>query len=338
MKNHRANAPRRRIFGASFALASFALLAMLGLIGAVAAQSWPERPVKLLVPFAAGGNIDVTGRIVAARLSEAIGQQFVVENRVGGGGIIATEAVARAPADGYTLLWGSTNVIAIVPHIMKAPNDPQKDLAPVSALGASPQVLIVNASIPAKNVKEFVAYVKAQPNKLAYGGGGGAGSASNLIMAQFLKRAGLTMTAISYRGTAPAMNDLIAGHIPVMFGPMSEAFAQAKNPKVRLLAVSSGTRSPRLPDVPSIAESGFPGFDAQSWTGMLAPAGTPKPIITKIAGEIDKALKDPKFVELLRNNGIEPLGYGPEKFAAFIASEIPKWGEAVTIAGVKLQK
>lgn len=326
-----AHTRRRRFLGASLAL-----LASLSLTGAASAQNWPERPVKLLVPFAAGGNIDVTGRIVAARLSETLGQQVVVENRVGGSGIIATEAVARAPADGYTLLWGSTNVIAIVPHITKAPYDPQKDLAPVSALGSSPQVLLVNAKIPAKTVAEFVAWVKAQPAKIAYGGGGGAGSASNLIMSLFLKRAGLQMTSVAYRGTAPALTDLIAGHIPTTFVPISEAYAQRNNPNVRILAVSSGTRSPRIPDVPSIAET-YPGYDAVSWTGMFAPTGTPKAIIDKLAGEIDRALKDPKFLGLLENNGIEPLGYGPEKFAAMIKEEIPKWGEAVEIAGVKLK-
>ena len=300
------------------------------------AQSWPQRPIKLLVPFAAGGNIDVTGRLMAARLSEALGQQVVVENRVGGGGIIATEAVARSAPDGYTLLWASTNVIAIVPHTTKVPYDPVKDFVPISALGASPQVLLVNAQIPAKTVAEFVAYAKSQPKPLAYGGGGGPGSASNLIMALFLKRAGLTMTSVSYRGTAPALTDLIAGHIPTTFVPMSEAYAQITNPNVRVLAVSSGKRSPRMPDVPSIAET-YPGYNAVSWTGMLAPAGTPKPIVDRLAGEMVKAVRDPKFVEQLHNNGIEPLAEGSEKFAAMIAAEIPVWAEAVGIAGVKLQ-
>jgi tripartite-type tricarboxylate transporter receptor subunit TctC len=299
-------------------------------------QAWPERPVKLLVPFAAGGNIDVTGRLMAARLSETLGQQFIVENRVGGGGIIATEAVARAPADGYTMLWASTNVIAIVPATTKVPYDPVKDFAPVSALGASPQVLLVNAKVPVNTVAEFVAYAKSQPAPLAYGGGGGPGSASNLIMALFLHRADLKMTSVAYRGTAPALTDLLAGHIPTTFVPISEAHAQATNPSMRMLAVSSGKRSPRLPDVPSIAET-YPGYHAVSWTGMLAPAGTSKAIVGKIAAEMVRAVNDPKFAEQLRNSGIEPLAEGPEKFAAMIASEIPVWAEAVRIAGVKIQ-
>ncbi len=324
--------PRRRAFGILLAF-----LAIVGFASSANAQSWPQRPIKLLVPFAAGGNIDITGRLMAARLSEVLGQQVIVENRVGGGGIIATEAVARAPADGYTLLWASTNVIAIVPAATKVPYDPVKDFAPVSALGASPQVLLVNSKIPAKTVAEFVAYVKAQPEKLAYGGGGGPGSASNLIMALFLKRAGLEMTAVSYRGTAPALTDLIAGHIPTTFVPMAEAHAQATNPNLRILAVSSGRRSPRMPDVPSIAET-YPGYNAVSWTGMLAPAGTPKEIVERLAVEMVKAAKDPKFVEQLESNGIEPLAEGSEKFAAMIATEIPVWADAVDIAGVKVQR
>jgi len=330
-----ALALRWRALGYSLVIFSFFGVAVFA--GAQAqAQTWPERPVKLLVPFAAGGNIDVTGRLMAARLSETLGQQFVVENRVGGGGIIATEAVARAPADGYTLLWASTNVIAIVPATTKVPYDPVKDFAPVSALGASPQVLLVNAKVPAKTVLEFVAYAKSQPAPLAYGGGGGPGSASNLIMALFLQRADLKMTSVAYRGTAPALTDLIAGHIPTTFVPISEAHAQATNPNMRMLAVSSGKRSPRLPDLPSIAES-YPGYHAVSWTGMLAPAGTPKTVVDKIAAEMVRAVNDPKFAEQLRNSGIEPLAEGPEKFAAMIASEIPVWAKAVEIAGVKLQ-
>jgi tripartite-type tricarboxylate transporter receptor subunit TctC len=332
MKNVPTDAPRRRFLGATLSV-----IAILGTAGAVRAEDWPDRPIKLLVPFAAGGNIDVTGRIVAARLSQVLGQQVVVENRVGGSGIIATEAVARSAPDGYTLLWASTNVMAIVPNTMKVPYDSLKDFAPVSELGSSPQVLLVNSKVPAKTVAEFVAYAKAQPEPLAYGGGGGAGSASNLIMALFLKRADLKMTSIAYRGTAPALTDLIAGHIPTTFVPISEAYAQRNNPNVRMLAVSSGKRSARLPDVPSIAET-FPGYNAVSWTGMLAPAGTPKAIVDRLASEMIKASKDPKFVDLLINNGIDPATEGPEKFGALIAAELPVWAEAVKIAGVKVQQ
>jgi tripartite-type tricarboxylate transporter receptor subunit TctC len=331
MKIHHVCASPRRLVGAGLAI-----LSLFGPCGAATAQSWPDRPIKLVVPFAAGGNIDVTGRLMATRLSLVLGQQMVVENRVGGGGIVAMESVQRSAPDGNTLLWASTNVIAIVPATNKVKYDPAKDFAPISELGSSPQVLVVNAKVPVKTVPEFVAYAKAQPQPLAYGGGGGPGSASNLIMALFLHRADLKMTSVSYRGTAPALTDVIAGQIPVTFVPISEAVAQATNPSIRLLAVSSEKRSARLPDVPSIAET-YPGYNAVSWTGMLAPAGTPKPIIDKLAAEMANAAKDPKFVELLQNNGIDPAVEGPEKFAAFIAAEIPNWAKAVEIAGVKVQ-
>jgi tripartite-type tricarboxylate transporter receptor subunit TctC len=314
------------------------LTAVVVAAGAALAQSWPQRPVKVLVPFAAGGNIDVMGRLAASRLSEAFGQQFVVENRVGGNGIIATEAVARAGADGNTLLWASTSVIAIFPAITKVGYDPVKDLTPVSLFSVAPQVLIVNPKLQAQNVPEFIAYVKAQKDKLAYAGGGGPGSASNLLMSLFLKRAGLEMTNVSYRGTAPALTDLIAGHIPTMFVPISEALPQARAGLIRMLAVSSGTRSREAPEVPTIAEQGFPGFDMASWTGMMAPAGTPKEIIDGMAGEFARALKDPQFVAHMEKAGAEPAAdASPAAFATFIAKEIPLWGEAVKIAGVTLQ-
>jgi tripartite-type tricarboxylate transporter receptor subunit TctC len=316
------------------------ILAFAALAAAATAQvqTWPQRPVKVLVPFAAGGNIDVMGRLASQRLSEAFGYQFVVENRVGANGLIATEAVARAPADGYTLLWASTNVIAIFPAIQKVSYDPQKDLAPVSLFSIAPQVLVVNPKFPAKDVPEYVAYVKAQQQKLAYGGGGGPGSASNLIMSIFMKRAGIEMESVSYRGTAPALQDVIGGHIPSMFVPISEALPQARAGFIRMLGVSSSTRSREAPEVPSIAEQGYSGFHAVSWVGMMAPAATPKPIIDRMAGEFDRALKDPKFLEQVHNSGAEAAAdTSPAAFATFIAKEIPIWADAVKSAGVSLQ-
>jgi tripartite-type tricarboxylate transporter receptor subunit TctC len=314
-----------------------AAAALVGVAGTMQAQEWPQRPVKIVVPFAAGGNIDVLGRLAASRLSEQLGQQFVVENRVGGNGTIAAEAVARSAPDGYTFLWASTSVIAIFPAITKVPYDPIKDFAPVAVLGSNPQVLLVNPNFPAKNVAEFIEHVRSQPNKLAYAGGGGPGSASNLLMALFLKRAGLEMSNVSYRGTAPALTDLIGGHIPTMFIPISEAHHHGKEGRVRMLAVSSGTRARQAPDVPTLAESGFPGFHAVTWTGLMAPAGTPKAIIDNAAEVFARALKDPKFLEQLDTNGVDPMGDGPEKFAEFIKSEVALWADAVKTAGVKLQ-
>ncbi len=300
------------------------------------AQDWPQRPVRLLVGFAAGGNIDNVARLTAQRLSETFGQQFIVENRVGAMGTIAAEAVARAAPDGYTLFWAGTGTVSIFPAMGKPPYDTFKDFAPVSVIGTNPQVLIVNPKLPVTNVKEFVDYVKGQKEKQPYGGGGGPGSVSNLLMALFLKRAGLEMTAVSYRGTAPAMTDVIAGHLPTMFVPLPEAMPQAAGGKVRMIAISDDKRSRSAPEIPTIAESGYPGFRGISWNGLMAPAATPKDIVNRIAAEFARAGKDPKFVAQLDKYGVEPLGLGPEEFVKFLHEDIALWAEAVKIAGVKL--
>ncbi len=315
--------------------------ALLALVAAASAQAqgWPQRPPKVLVPFAAGGNIDIMGRIAAQRLSDAFGQQFIVENRVGANGTIATEAVARASADGYTLLWASPSVIAIFPAMARVNYDPARDLAPVSLFATSPHVLIVHPKILAANLAEFAAYVRSQPARLAYAGGGGPGSVSNLLMATFLKRAGLEMTNVSYRGTSHAVSDLIAGHIPAMFAPISEVLPHARAGSIRMLGVSSAARNPQAPELPTVAEQGFPGFDFISWTGMLATAGTPKEVIDRMGAELTRALKEPAFVEQLGRHGVEPAVVpGPEGFSRFIASEITRWAEAVSDAGVSVQK
>jgi tripartite-type tricarboxylate transporter receptor subunit TctC len=316
----------------------FATFIALAAATTALAESWPTRPVKVVVPFAAGGNIDVMGRLAASRLSNALGQQFVVENRVGANGVIGAEAVARSAPDGYTLLWASTSVVAIFPAITKVAYDPVKSFLPVSLFSVSPQALIVNPKFPAQTVPEFVSYVKAQKGNLAYAGGGGPGSASNLVMALFLKRAGLEMSNVSYRGTAPALTDVIAGHIPTMFIPISEALPQARAGAIRMLAVSGSARAREAPDVPTIAESGYPDFQAESWTGMMAPAGTPNEMIERMSAELARAFKDPQFVAHMHESGVEPAAdASPQAFAAFIGHEITFWGEAVKVAGVTLQ-
>jgi tripartite-type tricarboxylate transporter receptor subunit TctC len=315
-------------------------LAGLGTLAAIAAahaQVWPQKPVKLLVGFAAGGNIDNVARLTATRLSEVFGQQFVVENRVGANGTLAAEAVAHAPPDGYTLFWAGTGTVSIFPAMGKPPYDTVKDFAPVGMIGTNPQVLIINPKIPANSVREFVAYARAQPEKLPYGGGGGPGSVSNLLMSLFLKRAEITMTAVSYRGTAQALTDVIAGHIPTMFAPLPEARPQAEGGKIRMLAVSDDKRAWGAPHVPTIAESGYPGFRGLAWNGLMAPAGTPKEIVDRLAGEFARAAKDDKFVAGLDAYGVEPLGLGPQEFAAFLKEDMAFWAEAVKVAGVSLQ-
>jgi tripartite-type tricarboxylate transporter receptor subunit TctC len=314
-------------------------LALAGCCSAGFAQApaWPQRPVRVLVPFAAGGNIDVIARLTCQRLSEVFAQQFVIENRVGGNGTIAGEQVAHAQPDGYTLFWAGPAVMSIFPAITKSAYDPVKDFKPISVIGLNPQVLVVNAKLPIKDVAEFIVYVKGQTQKLPYAGGGGPGSLSNLLMALFLKRAGLEMTSVSYRGTAPAMTDLVAGHIPTMFVPLSEALPQAQAGNIRMLGVSGEKRAKQATDVPTIAESGFPGFHGESWNGLVAPAATPDDIVNRIAAEFARAAKEPKFAARLDQEGVEPLGSSPAETAKFIAADMALWAEAVKVAGVTLQ-
>jgi tripartite-type tricarboxylate transporter receptor subunit TctC len=300
------------------------------------AQEWPQRPVRMIAPYAAGGNSDVLARLTAQRLSEAFGQQFVVENRVGGNGMIATETVAHSSPDGYTLLWAALPPIVIQPAIGKVPYDPVKDFAPVSVVATNPFVLVVNKDVPVKSVAEFIAWVRAQPTKVSYAEGG-VGSVTHLAMAIFLKRAGLDMINVSYRGNAPALTDVVAGHLPAMVSNVSDALPHLVSGAVRALAVSSDQRTPLLPDVPTLVQSGFPGYRAITWNGPMAPAGTPRPIIDRTAAEIARATKDAKFVERLASLGADPLGNTPDEFAGLIASDLKLWSEAVAVAGIKPQ-
>jgi tripartite-type tricarboxylate transporter receptor subunit TctC len=298
------------------------------------AQLWPQRPVRIIVPYAAGGNSDGMARMVAQRLGDAFGQTFIVENRLGANGAIATEAVARSAADGYTLLWAVTPPVAINPALTKVNYHPIKDFAPISAVAVNAFVLVVNKSFPPKTVAEFIAYVREQPNKLAYSESG-VGSLTHLTMALFLKRAGLQMTNVSYRGNAPALTDVVAGHLPTMFSSIADAIPQAAAGSIRLLAVSGKERAPQLPDVPTVAESGFPGFNVLTWNGLMAPAGTPEDVVDKIAAEIGRSVKDPQFAVRLDQYGVDPLGNTPAEFRAMVAADTHLWAETVQSLGLK---
>lgn len=312
------------------------VLAVIAGIAPAQSQEWPQRPVKIIVPFAPGGNADGMARMIGQRLGEVLGQQFVVENRTGAGGTIAVESVARAPADGYTLLWGVQPQIVIIPAMQKVSYDPVKDLAPISVLATNPFVLVVNGKLPVKSVAEFVSYVKSQPSKLSYGSSG-IGSVAQLAMALFLKRAGLDMTPVHYRGNAPALADVVAGHVPAMFSSLADALPQAQAGHVRLLAISGARRAAQAPDVPTVAEAGHAGYSVVTWNGLMAPAQTPKPIVDRVAAEVGRAVKDPAFAERLTKFGVDPLGNSPVEFAQLIQVEIPLWIEAVAIAGIKSQ-
>jgi tripartite-type tricarboxylate transporter receptor subunit TctC len=307
-----------------------------GLAGEARSQQWPQRPVTLIVPFAPGGNTDGIGRAIAQWLADKLSQQFVVENRAGAGGAIAAELVAHAPADGYTLLVAAAPQIAIVPAISPTHYDPVKDFAPISVVGTNPFVLAVNKDAPVKTIAEFVAYVRAQPQQLSYASAG-IGSLNHLSMALFLKLAGIQMIHVPYKGNAPAMSDVVAGHVPAIFTNLSDALPQAAAGTIRLIGVSSDKRAPQIPDVPTVAEQGFPTFKTRTWNALMAPAGTPSAIVERLAGEVARATKDPAFAERLDRFGVDPLGDSPAEFAALIAADIAFWAEAIRIAGVKEQ-
>ncbi|MEN3375235.1 MAG: putative tricarboxylic transport rane protein [Hyphomicrobiales bacterium] len=302
----------------------------------VLAQDWPQRPVTLIVPFAAGGNTDGIARITAQRLGETLGGHFVVENRTGAGGALAAETVAKAAPDGYTLLIAALPVMAIVPAINKVRYDSQKDFAPISNIATNPFVLVVNKDIPAKTLREFIDYVKARDGQLTYGSAG-IGSLNHLSMALFLKKAGIAMTHVPYKGNAPALSDVIAGHVPAMFSNFSDALPQANAGNVRMIALSADKRSPLADQVPTLAESGFPDFNILTWNGLMAPADTPKPIVEKIAAAIATAVRDPKFSARLSEFGVDPLGNSPDEYREMLARDVAIWAEAVDIAGVRQQ-
>jgi len=311
-----------------------AIAALIAFAGSAAAGEWPEKPVRIIYPYAAGSTGDATARLIARRLSDGFGQPFIVENRVGANGVIGTDAVARSAPDGYTLLWGATPQIAISPAMTKVPYDASADFVPITAVSTNRFALLVNAKVPVKTVAEFIEYVRAQPKGFTYAEGG-AGSISHLAMVLFLNRANLKGTNVSYKGSQPALTDVVAGHLPAMFALFGDALAQAQNGAIRLLAVSSEQRSAQAPDVPTIAESGFPGFKTTSWWGLMAPARTPKVIVDRIAAEVSKTIKDPKIVEQLTAFGVDPLGSGPAEFADMVHADIELWAQAVEFAGLR---
>lgn len=298
------------------------------------ASDWPKRPVKLVVPFAPGGNTDGIARLIGQHLGAKLGESFVVENRLGAGGMIAASALARAAPDGYTMMMAALPQIAILPALEKADYDPVKDFTPISNVASNPFCLVSNPDFEPKTLQEFVAYVKARPGKLAYASGG-TGSVSHLTMVLFLHRAGLDMVHVPYKGGAPAISDVMGNQVPVYFGNLSEALPQAGR-GLRALAVSGVKRAGKLPDVPTVAESGYPGFRSETWNGLIAPAGTPAAIVDVVAAEVKNALRESAILQRFDNYGVDPIGSTPSEFARTIAADIALWGEAIKAANVKL--
>lgn len=299
------------------------------------ANQWPTRPVKLIVPFAAGGTTDILARVVAAKMSEEFGQQFIVENKTGAGGNIAAEFVAKAEPDGYTFVVGTPGTHAINQFVFKNMNyDQAKDIAPVIIIARVPNLCSVTNSLPVKSVAELIAYAKSKPGELFYGTPG-LGSTAHVSTELFKSMTGVEMTHVPYKGSAPALTDLIAGrvHLTIDNLPASQPFADSNS--IRPLAVSSAKRWPGLPDLPTIAEAGVPGYEAASWFTIGAPAKTSKEIIDRLNASVDKFLKTEDGIARLRKLGAEPAGGSPADMQAYVLAETEKWGKVAKFAGIK---
>lgn len=297
---------------------------------------YPNRPLRFIVPYAAGGNGDIVSRIIAQRLAPTLGQQIVIDNRGGAGGNIGAELAARAAADGYTIMLG-TNTHAINMTLYAKPGyDLQKDFSPISLASSAPMVLIVHPSLPVKSIKDLIALAKSNPGKLNYGTGG-SGSSAHVITELFKTMAGVRLVHVPYKGVAQGTTDLIAGQIQLMFNSTSTALTHMQAGRVRALAVSTSTRAPSAPGLPTIAESGLPRFDASIWQGVLAPARTPADIMVRLHREISGVLGSSETRDQMSVQGVEAQSSTPEQFAAFIRAEIAKWAKVIKASGAKVE-
>jgi tripartite-type tricarboxylate transporter receptor subunit TctC len=302
---------------------------------AASAQQYPTRPVRFVVPFAPGGSVDTLARTIGPRLSDTLGQQIVVDNRPGGNGDIGMLIVAKAPPDGYTILLGYIANLAIAPSLYpKMPYDPARDYAPVTQIATSPNVLTAHPSVQAKGLQELIALAKAKPGSVNFASTGVA-SVGHLTGELLNSLAGMKMTHVPYKGGGQAIIDLVGGHVQVMFSGFSAAMPHIKSGKARALAVTGARRSPALPDVPTIAEQGFPGVEATAWYGVLAPAGAPQPVVVRLHRELVKVLKLPDVVQRLDALGFEMVGSTPEQFSSYMRTETAKWAKVVKASGAK---
>ncbi len=312
----------------------FCLLAFVPcLVPLVHAQNYPARPLRLIVPTAPGGGTDFTGRLVAAKLSETMGQQVVVENRGGGGGSVGADNAAKATADGYTLLLGSIATHAVNPALYKKlPYDHLKDFAPVSLIGTVPNALVVHPSVPVKSLQEFITYAKANPGKINYGSSG-VGSPPHLSMELLRSMTGINLVHVPYKGAGPALADLLGGQVQAMCTSLAGLINFVKSGRVRALGVTTAKRNPQLPDVPTIVESGVPGYEVTIWYAVFAPVATPKAIVDKLNAEMVKALNSSEMKERMALQGMDPAPSTPAELTAFVKVETAKWAKAAKDSG-----
>ncbi|MEO7728898.1 MAG: tripartite tricarboxylate transporter substrate binding protein [Burkholderiales bacterium] len=311
------------------------VVAALGPLQPLHAQNYPARPVRLIIPFSPGGATDVPGRILAQKLSEFLGQQVIVDNRPGAGSTIGTDLVAKAPADGYTLLLTATPFVIGAGLYKNLPYDPLRDFAPVMQVGSAPNVLVVHPSLPARSVKDLIALARAQPDKIDFASSGN-GSAQHLFGVLFTSLATICLTHIPYKGSAPATTDLISGQVSVGFPGIAIALPHTAAGRLRPLGVTSAQRSPQMPSVPTIAEAGVPGYAATLWLGIAAPEGTPKAIIERLHANITKVLQAPDLHNAFSAAGTDVVASNPEAFGALIKSELAKWVKVVRESGAQV--
>ncbi len=316
---------------------ALAIVALIGALDIASADEYPSRPITLIVPFPPGGSTTVMARNVADKLTATLGQQIVVENRGGAGGVIGTRSVARATPDGYTILLSYTATMAIAPAMnVNAGYDPRKDFVPIGMIGAAPSVLVVNPSLPVHSIAELIAYAKAAPAPLQYGSPG-VGTVNHLAGEYLAAETGMKLQHVPYKGNGPALGDLLGGHIPMMFVPIPVALGNIKAGTLRGLAIGSAKRTSLLPDLPTLAESGVPGFEVALRYGLVAPAGTPPAIIARLNKELNAALSTEDVKKRLATEGAESLPGTPEAYAADIDREEKKWGGLVKKLGLKVE-
>ena len=313
----------------------YAVLVMLAFCAVtVHAQQYPTRPIRFISPYPPGGGNDTLLRLLGEKLGEQVGQRIIVDNRPGANTIVGTELLAKSPPDGYTFILVPNSFATNPSFYPKLPYDTAKDFAAVGQVAQSPQMIVAHPSVPARTLKELLALARAKPGELAYGtsGNGPTGHLAGLLLSNM---AGVRLTHVAYKGTAPAVNELVGGHIPLMVSSMLATLPQVRAGKLRVIAITTGRRSPAIPDVPTIAESGVPGYDATLWYGILAPAKTPEALVKRMNAELATTLKNADVVEKLSTQAVEPHHTTPEKFAALIRSEVAKWSKVITAAGVK---
>jgi tripartite-type tricarboxylate transporter receptor subunit TctC len=311
-------------------------LTLLGFLATAAAQSYPDRIVRIINPFPPGGSVDITARLLAQKLSENLGHQVIVENRTGAGGNAGADFVAKSEPDGYTLLFTAPGPLVVnqTLYTKGLPFDPDKDFAPIAIFAFTPIVLMVNPGVPANNVQELIAYAKSNPGKIHFGSAG-MGSTPHLSGELLKSMTKTEMTHVPYRGTGPAMNDLVGGHIQMFFDLLPGSLPQISGGKVRALANAGAKRPAALPDLPTVAEQGLPGFDAASWVALVAPAKTPAAVLAKLREEVGKAIASPDIVTRIRELGSEPGTVSEKDVRAFLDAETKKWAEVIRVSGAK---